>query len=94
VTVEPRIHASIAFDSVNLLDEHGVRKLGLFDVILCRNVPMYFRDDTVGDVVKRLTRALEPDGVIAIGVAESLLRFGATLVCEERGGSFFYRRGH
>lgn len=91
VTVEPRIHASVAFESVNLLDDLGVRRLGLFDVILCRNVLMYFRDDRVDDVVKRLARALEPSGVIAVGVAESLLRFGPALVCEERNGSFFYR---
>lgn len=91
VTVEPRIQASVAFESVNLLDELGVRRLGLFDVILCRNVLMCFREERVADVVDRLTRSLEPGGVIVVGVAESLLRFGPALVCEERGGPFFYR---
>ena len=91
VSVEPRIQASVAFESVNLLDDLGVRRLGLFDVILCRNVLMYFREDRVADVVNRLTRSLAPAGVIAVGVAESLIRFGPTLVCEERAGSFFYR---
>ncbi len=91
VTVEPRIHASITFEAVNLLDDLRVRRLGLFDVILCRNVLMYFREDRVADVVNRLAGALEPTGVIAVGVAESLLRFGPTLSCEEHNGSFFYR---
>jgi chemotaxis protein methyltransferase CheR len=91
VTVAPRIHASVAFETINLLDETNVRRLGVFDVILCRNVLMYFRENKVAEVVSRLARALEPEGVIAVGVAESLLRFGPSLVCEERGGSFFYR---
>ena len=30
--------------------------------------------------------------LLAVGVSESLLRFGTSLVCEERGGSFFYRK--
>jgi chemotaxis protein methyltransferase CheR len=89
--VEPRIQASVAFASVNLLDELGVRRLGLFDVILCRNVLLYFREERVADVVDRLARSLEPAGVIVVGGAESLLRFGPALVCEERGRAFFYR---
>ena len=91
VTVEPHIHASVTFEAVNLLDDLGVRRLGLFDVILCRNVLMYFREDRVADVVNRLARALEPSGVIAVGVAESLLRFSPAVISEERGGSLFYR---
>lgn len=92
VAVAPRIHGSVAFETINLFDDDRVRKLGLFDVILCRNVLMYFREERVANVVNRLGRALAPGGVIAVGVAESLLRFGPALVCEERGGSFFYRR--
>lgn len=91
VTVAPHIHAAVAFETLNLLDDDNVRRLGVFDVILCRNVLMYFRETKVAEVVDRLTRALDPDGVLAVGIAESLLRFGPSLACEERGGSYFYR---
>jgi chemotaxis protein methyltransferase CheR len=43
-------------------------------------------------VVERLASALTPRGVLLVGVAESLLRFGTTLLGEERSGSFVYRR--
>ncbi len=91
IAVAPQIRDAVRFCIVNLLDDAAIAQLGSFDVILCRNVLIYFRDDTVIRVLERLGRALEPSGVIAVGVAESLLRLGTALACEERGGSFFYR---
>ncbi|WP_373045269.1 CheR family methyltransferase [Vulgatibacter sp.] len=77
---------------INLLDDAAVGSIGTVDAILCRNVLIYFRDDVITQVVDRLASALRPGGVLAVGVSESLLRFGTRLACEERGGFFFYRR--
>lgn len=60
------------------------------DLILCRNVLIYFRDEVVRDVVHRLADCLRPGGRLLVGASESLLRFGTMLHCEERGGAFFY----
>jgi len=92
VAVAPRIRAAVEFRVTNLLDREAVRALGVFDVILCRNVLIYFRDEQVSRVIDQLAGSLAPDGLLAVGVSESLLRFGTSLVCEERGRSFFYRR--
>jgi chemotaxis protein methyltransferase CheR len=43
-------------------------------------------------VVGNLVAALRPGGAIVVGVTESLLRFGTTLLCEERDGVFYYRK--
>lgn len=87
----PRLREAVQFSTLNLLDDAGISSLGTFDVILCRNVLIYFRDEMIVRVVGRLARALAPTGILAVGVAESLLRFGTVLACEERGGAFFYR---
>jgi chemotaxis protein methyltransferase CheR len=92
VTVTPRIQGAVRFETLNLLDDAAVRALGTFDAILCRNVLIYFRDELVASVVDRITRVLAPDGLIAVGVSESLLRYSTMLACEERGRAFFYRR--
>ncbi|MEO8698562.1 MAG: CheR family methyltransferase [Kofleriaceae bacterium] len=90
VTVEPRIREAVKFGLANLVaDDCPV--IGPFDAILCRNVLIYFRDDQVLKVIARLTSRLAPDGLLAVGVSESLLRFGTQLACEERAGAFFYR---
>jgi chemotaxis protein methyltransferase CheR len=92
VTLAPRIRAAVGFARVNLVDADQVRALGMFDAILCRNVLIYMRDAQIASMLGDLAASLAPGGVIAVGVSESLLRFGTALRCEERGGSFFYRR--
>lgn len=90
-TLAPRIRDAVRFQQVNLLEPAAVTALGAFDAILCRNVLIYFSDATVASVVERLARSLAPEGLLAVGVSESLLRFGTAMICEERGGAFFYR---
>jgi chemotaxis protein methyltransferase CheR len=82
----------VDFRRINLVDAAAVSALGRFDLVLCRNVLIYFSDDTAAGVVRRLEAALEPDGALFVGVSESLIRLGTSLVCEERAGTFFYRR--
>jgi chemotaxis protein methyltransferase CheR len=90
ITVAPRIHSAVQFSTRNLVDDAAPMPGG-FDAILCRNVLIYFTDEQTLRVIDRLANQLAPDGLLAIGVAESLLRFGTRLTCEERGSSFFYR---
>lgn len=92
ISVTPRIRDAVKFRLLNLIDRASVEALGQFDAILCRNVLIYFRDQRVLNVVEALAHSLLPDGLLAVGVSESLLRFGTSLECEERGGSFFYRK--
>jgi chemotaxis protein methyltransferase CheR len=90
--VRDQLLQRITWRRINLLDAGVVGAMGTFDVILCRNVLIYFADATTVSVVERLSAALRPGGVLAVSVTESLLRFGTSLQCEERGGVFFYRK--
>lgn len=60
-----------------------------FDVIFCRNVMIYFDNDTRRDLVARFTSALYPGGYLYVGLAESLGRNAGTLRLVEPG---IYRR--
>ncbi len=90
--VSDRLRADIVWRRLNLVDAESVRAQGLFDIVLCRNVLIYFADATVVKIANALGDALRPGGALLVGAAESLLRFGTTFVCEERGGAFFYRK--
>lgn len=92
VVVEPTLRDSIDWRRVNLLDRAACAKLGTFDAIFCRNVLIYFREDTIRIVAENLLGGLKSDGVVCVGVSESLLRSGAPVACEERGGVFLYRK--
>src|ERR1700709_2264188 len=56
---------------LNLL--HVFSQLGVFDVIFCRNVLIYFDQDTKVGIFDRISKMLEPDGVLALGAAESVV---------------------
>ena len=45
---------------------------GLFDLVLCRNVLIYFQPETKVQVVRGLLRNLTPDGYLFVGHSESL----------------------
>jgi chemotaxis protein methyltransferase CheR len=65
------IRAMVQHRQLNLLQDFS--HLGIFDVIFCRNVLIYFDQDTKIGVFNRLARSLEDDGVLALGAAESVV---------------------
>lgn len=92
VRLHPRVRSAVTFVQRNLVDDAALATLGSFDVIVCRNVLIYFRDERVRRVVERLTERLVLGGHLVVGASESLLRLGTSLTCVERGGAFLYRR--
>lgn len=92
VQVDRALIDRIDWRRINLLDRQAIERLGRFDAIICRNVLIYFRPDAIGQVVDSLLAALEPGGVIAVGVSESLMRLGSRIQSIEEGGFFFYGR--
>ncbi len=65
----------VQFKQHNLL--HGPSGLGTFDLILCRNVLIYFNVENKRLVLDGLSRALAPDGALLLGTAETVLGVGS-----------------
>jgi chemotaxis protein methyltransferase CheR len=63
------LRAMVAHRQFNMLQDFG--HLGTFDVIFCRNVLIYFDQETKISIFERLARASEPDGFMVLGAAES-----------------------
>jgi chemotaxis protein methyltransferase CheR len=72
--ISPDVVKRVNFFKFNLLDEP--RSLGMFDVIFCRNVLIYFDRPTRSKIFDRLADRLAPDGFLLLGGAEST--FGVT----------------
>jgi chemotaxis protein methyltransferase CheR len=92
VRLKTDLTSHVGFRRINLIDASAIAALGKFDLILCRNVLIYFSEETSAAVVKSLNSALYPGGALFVGVSESLIRLGTSLTCEERSGTFFYRK--
>jgi chemotaxis protein methyltransferase CheR len=69
--VNPDIRAMVQHRQLNLL--HDFSQLGTFDVIFCRNVLIYFDQDTKINIFNRLAKIIESDGFLALGAAETVV---------------------
>jgi chemotaxis protein methyltransferase CheR len=65
------IRGMVQHRQLNLLQDFS--HLGTFDVIFCRNVLIYFDQDTKVGIFDRLARLLDTDGVLLLGAAESVV---------------------
>jgi chemotaxis protein methyltransferase CheR len=71
--IDPEIRAAVTFQHGNLLrDDFPSTASGIYDIdlILCRNVFIYFKRDAVATVLKKFNRALRQDGYLLTGHAE------------------------
>ena len=65
------IRSMVQHRQLNLLQDFS--HLGTFDVIFCRNVLIYFDQDTKTGIFERLAKVTEPDGFMVLGAAESVV---------------------
>jgi chemotaxis protein methyltransferase CheR len=82
-----KLKSLVRFRHHNLLEDRYPDGL---DLIACRNVVIYFKDDAKQAIYERFLEALRPGGVLFVGSTERVHR--AEEMGWERAGSFFYRR--
>jgi chemotaxis protein methyltransferase CheR len=81
------VRAMVQHRQLNLLQDFG--NLGTFDVVFCRNVLIYFDQETKAGIFGRLAKVLEPDGFMVLGAAESVVGISeAFKPCPERRGLY------
>jgi len=68
--VKPKLQQLISFKRLNLLQEWPMK--GPFDLILCRNVVIYFDKDTKDLLFKRYAKILAPHGHLFLGHSETM----------------------
>ena len=69
--IAPEIRAMVQFRPLNLLKDFSA--LGTFDMVFCRNVLIYFDQDTKIGVLNRLAAQLPADGFLMLGAAETVV---------------------
>lgn len=69
--ISEALRAMATFREFNLLDD--LRPLGQFDVVFCRNVLIYFDQPTKRRVLEAIARQMQPDGLLYLGGAETVL---------------------
>ncbi|MFO0594396.1 MAG: CheR family methyltransferase [Myxococcaceae bacterium] len=90
----PGLKARASFQRHNLVDfPYPFSAAGTaFDVIVCRNVLIYFTPEAAKATVEGFVERLRPGGVLVLSTAEPLLEPVAGLATLRLPGAFFYQR--
>jgi len=69
--VSAQLKAMVSFRRHNLLD--GAAGLGVFDIVFCRNVLIYFDAPRKAQVLEQIAGVTAPDGALFLGSAETII---------------------
>ena len=87
--VPARFTRAVQFKRLNLVeDDYPIGQ----DLILCRNVLIYFEPQSIEKVANKLARALDPGGWLVVGPSEPRLDTLAPLDLVINDAGIFYRR--
>jgi chemotaxis protein methyltransferase CheR len=95
LVLDERIRRRVAFEERNLVaDDPLFWGESAFDLVLFRNVGMYFPPEVMRDVTSRIARALAPGGFLFLGHAETLRGISQDFHLRHSHGCFYYQRRH
>jgi chemotaxis protein methyltransferase CheR len=63
------------------------------DVVMLRNVMIYFPPETKKQILRTIRTVMRPDGYLFLGTAETTINLDTTYVCETFEGISYYRPG-
>jgi chemotaxis protein methyltransferase CheR len=69
--INSSLQEMVTYKEYNLLDD--LKPLGKFDVVFCRNVLIYFNQETKGKVLDQISALLPADGKLFLGGAETVI---------------------
>ncbi|WP_042356000.1 CheR family methyltransferase [Bacillus rubiinfantis] len=90
--IKPSIKRMVRFQQLNLLNQQQMALLGEVDVIFCRNVLIYFDQETIKTVIRSLYRKLAPGGYLFLGHAESITDMDLGFQKVDAAKTFYYRK--
>lgn len=88
----PELRRLVSYLQLNLLDRDGTALFGDMDVILCRNVLMYFPAALRLQAIQGFYRKLAPRGFLLLGHSENLLGLDTPFEAQRLLGSLVYRK--
>jgi chemotaxis protein methyltransferase CheR len=86
------LRQSVRFSRVNLIETKETRPQGRFDVIFCRNVLIYFDDESRRVAAENLYDNLLPGGFICLGHTESMSRISPLFEVRRFADAIVYQR--
>ena len=88
--LDEEIKKRVCFKQFNLIKSNFT--YGLYDIIFCRNVLIYFSERYKKEVMDGITASLKPGGVLFIGSSELFEDYGRCYTMEQYRNGIYYRK--
>lgn len=85
--ISDRIKKCVEFRHHNLLQDEYISNC---DLILCRNVVIYFTDEAKTEIYKKFNESLKPGGILFVGSTEQIINYRELNYSSVK--SFFYQK--
>ena len=90
--VADRVRKLVTFGHLNLLAPEQWSILGLFDLVICRNVMIYFNLESKKKIVENFHRKIEGGGFLLLGHAESLMNVSSAFALRHFRHDMVYQK--
>jgi len=90
--VKDSLRKITSFARGNLLQLGNMLPAESADIIFCRNVLIYFSEETTRQMVTSFAKILKPEGLLFLGHSESLARISTQYVSTRFPGAIIYRK--
>ena len=86
------IRESVSFTLANILSANNMKQFRHFDLIFCRNLLIYFDDESRKKAAQVLFDAMKPGGYIFLGHSESMSRISSMFKVRKFGDVIAYQK--
>jgi len=90
--VNDEIKSMVKFTHLNLFNRSQMKLMTEIDLILCRNVFIYFDDDVKKEIVKSFYNSLNPGGSLVVSQTESLFKITTLFDMKPVGKVLLYQK--
>ncbi|RKX56038.1 MAG: hypothetical protein DRP50_01270 [Thermotoga sp.] len=92
-SVKEHVRRLVRFHKINLFDSTNLLRVGKqFDFVFCRNVLIYFSDESRRQVVENLYMMMKPGAYIFLGYSESMTRITRAFRIKRAGNTLVYQK--
>lgn len=91
--VKDDIRIIVEFKNLNMFDNKVAELIGNVDIILCRNVLIYFDLEAIKKVVNAFESIIKPEGYLFLGHAETITNIKSLFKTIYTPSTFYYKKG-
>jgi len=88
--ISENVKEMVTFKKLNLQEPFNI--LGTFELVLCRNVLIYFADSFKRDVLHRINQSLVSKGHLVLGASESIINYSDEFLMHRHRRGLYYQK--